>query len=103
MHGPQGVPATIPHFQSKQLPANANFLSARLLSGESHELDFSDMDVSGPSSLQKFQILQQRLLRTSGNAPSATKIPELHHSHKITTMGEFVDKSSERGRTCMKP
>jgi len=48
MHGPQGVSAAIPHFQSKQLPANANFLSARLLSGESHELGFSDMDVSGP-------------------------------------------------------
>jgi len=48
------------------------------------------------SSLQKFQILRHRLLRTSGNAPSATKIPELHHSHKITTMGEFVDKTAAR-------
>jgi hypothetical protein len=48
MHGPQGVCAAIPHFQSKQLPANANFLSARFLSGESHDLGFSDMDVSGP-------------------------------------------------------
>ena len=48
MHGPQDVSAAIPPFQSKQLSTNANFLSARLLSGESHELGFSDMDVSGP-------------------------------------------------------
>jgi hypothetical protein len=48
MHGPQDVSSAIPPFQSKQLSANANFPSARLLSGESHELGFADMDVSGP-------------------------------------------------------
>lgn len=47
-HGSQDVSAAILPFQSKQLSANANFLSARLLSGESRELGFSDMDVSGP-------------------------------------------------------
>jgi hypothetical protein len=48
MRGSQDVSAAIPPFQSKRLSANANFLSARFLSGESHDLGFSDMDVSGP-------------------------------------------------------
>lgn len=48
MHGSQDVSSAIPSFQSKQLSANANFPSARLLSGESHEFGYSDMDVSGP-------------------------------------------------------
>ena len=45
MHGPQDIYTAIPPFQSEQLSANANFPSARILSGESHELGFSDMDV----------------------------------------------------------
>ena len=85
MHGSQDVSATIPPFQSKQLSANVNFLSARLLSGESHELGFSDMDVSGP------QLSPEASDITVQSAANVRKRPESDYNTRAPSLTQDHD------------
>jgi hypothetical protein len=43
------------------------------------------------SFLQELQILQNRIIRKTGNAQLGTRIRDLHYSFNLSTMGEIPD------------
>jgi hypothetical protein len=83
----QHVPSPPSPLKSEQLFANiVNFLSTRRYSFN-HSCPIR-LKVT-LSSLQKLQILQNRIIGKIGNVPRGIRIRDLHYSFKISTMGEI--------------